>query len=100
MSRPTSKDHNRNACLNHGTFIEETIQSVIDQEYPNFEYFVIDGGSTDQTVSILENFDTHIDFWTSTPDKGQAAAINKGFATVSGEILGWLNSGEPPLCWS
>jgi glycosyltransferase involved in cell wall biosynthesis len=80
--------------FNHGQFIEETIKSVIDQGYPNLEYFVIDGGSTDGTVSILEKYDEHIDFWTSAPDKGQAAAINKGFAMASGEILAWLNSDD------
>ena len=80
--------------LNQGQFIEETIKSILNQEYPNLEYFVIDGGSTDGTVSILEKYDEHIDFWTSAPDKGQAAAINRGFAMASGEILAWLNSDD------
>jgi glycosyltransferase involved in cell wall biosynthesis len=80
--------------LNQGPFVEETIKSIIDQEYPNLEYFVMDGGSTDRTVSILEKYDEHIDFWTSAPDKGQAAAINQGFARANGEILAWLNSDD------
>jgi glycosyltransferase involved in cell wall biosynthesis len=80
--------------FNHGQFIEDTIKSIIDQGYPNLEYFVIDGGSNDGTVSILEKYDEHINFWTSAPDKGQAAAINKGFAMASGEILAWLNSDD------
>ena len=80
--------------FNHGQFIEQTIKSIIDQEYPNLKYFVIDGGSTDGTVSILEKYDAHIDFWTSAPDGGQAAAINKGFAMATGDILAWLNSDD------
>src|SRR5262245_14464164 len=80
--------------LNQGQFIEETIQSIIGQRYPNMEYFVIDGGSTDDTLSILRKYDDRIDFWVSAADKGQAAAINKGFARASGEILGWLNSDD------
>jgi|SRR6516165_3382699 len=80
--------------FNRGQFIEQTIRSVIDQEYPNLEYFVFDGGSTDGTVSILEKYNEHIDFWTSAPDKGQAAAINNGFAKANGEILTWLNSDD------
>jgi Glycosyl transferase family 2 len=80
--------------FNQGRFIEQTIKSIIDQGYPNLEYFVLDGGSTDETVSILKKYDEYIDFWTSAPDKGQAAAINKGFAMASGEILTWLNSDD------
>jgi hypothetical protein len=80
--------------LNQGKFIEETIKSILDQEYSNLEYIVIDGGSNDGTVSILQKYDEHIDFWTSAPDKGQASAINKGFAMASGEILAWLNSDD------
>jgi glycosyltransferase involved in cell wall biosynthesis len=81
-------------CLNRGQFIEQTINSILDQGYPNLEYFVIDGGSTDNTISILEKYDRHIDCWTSEPDNGQAAAINKGFAKASGEVLTWLNSDD------
>jgi glycosyltransferase involved in cell wall biosynthesis len=80
--------------FNQGRFIEQTIKSIIDQGYSNLEYFVLDGGSTDETVSILKKYDEYIDFWTSAPDKGQAAAINKGFAMASGEILTWLNSDD------
>jgi hypothetical protein len=80
--------------FNHGRFIEQTIKSIIDQGYPNLEYFVMDGGSTDETVSILKKYDEYIDFWTSAPDKGQAAAINKGFGMATGEILTWLNSDD------
>ena len=79
---------------NQGQFIEETIRSVLLQGYPNLEYIVIDGGSTDGTVDILRKYERHIDFWVSERDKGQAAAINKGFARASGEILAWLNSDD------
>src|SRR5262249_28017307 len=65
---------------NQGQFIEETIRSVLLQRYPNLEYIVTDGGSKDNTLDILRKYEHFIDFWTSTPDKGQADAINKGFA--------------------
>ena len=79
---------------NHGQFIEETIRSVVLQGYPNLEYIVIDGGSTDYTVDILHKYERYIDFWQSEPDKGQANAINKGFARANGDILAWLNSDD------
>lgn len=80
--------------FNQGRFIEQTIASVIAQKYPNLEYIVMDGGSTDGTVDVLRKYQRHIDYWTSAPDGGQAAAINKGFARASGEILAWLNSDD------
>lgn len=80
--------------FNQGQFIEQTIDSVIGQRYPNLEYIVIDGGSTDGTVDILKKYDHQIDFWISEPDGGQANAINKGFAKGNGEILAWLNSDD------
>jgi glycosyltransferase involved in cell wall biosynthesis len=80
--------------FNQGQFIEQTIASVLDQKYPNLEYIVMDGGSTDGTVDILRKYERHIDFWESAPDKGQAGAINKGFARARGEILAWLNSDD------
>lgn len=79
---------------NQGQFIEETIRSVLLQGYPNLVYVVIDGGSTDNTKEILHKYGRHIGFWTSEPDKGQADAINKGFAKANGEILAWLNSDD------
>jgi glycosyltransferase involved in cell wall biosynthesis len=80
--------------FNHGRFIEQTIASVLDQHYPNLEYIVMDGGSTDGTADILRKHERHLHFWTSVPDSGQADAINKGFAQASGEILAWLNSDD------
>jgi glycosyltransferase involved in cell wall biosynthesis len=79
---------------NQGKFIEETIRSVLLQGYPNLEYIVMDGGSTDNTVEILRKYQHAIDFWTSAPDKGQAYAINKGFTRAAGDILAWLNSDD------
>lgn len=79
---------------NQGKFIEETIRSVIFQDYPNVEYIVMDGGSTDETVEILNRYDPWIDYWESTPDDGQAHAINKGLKRATGDIHGWLNSDD------
>ena len=77
---------------NQGKFIEETIQSVIEQQYPNFEHIVVDAGSTDHTVKILEKY-PHLN-WISEPDKGQAHAINKGILMTTGEIVAYLNSDD------
>ncbi len=79
---------------NQGEFIEETIQSVLNQRYPNLEYIVIDGGSTDQTVSILEKYSGSFAYWVSEKDQGQTNAINKGFAKATGDIVAVLNSDD------
>ena len=79
---------------NQGQFIEETIRSVLLQGYPNLEYIVMDGGSKDRTLEILRKYQHAIGFWISAPDKGQAEAINKGFARASGEIWAGLNSDD------
>ena len=79
--------------FNQGDFIEETIMSVLSQDYPNIEYIVIDGGSTDNTLDILQKYREHIT-WISEPDRGQADAVNKGFSSAKGQILGWLNSDD------
>jgi len=79
---------------NQGQFIEETIRSVLLQGYPNVEYVVMDGGSTDETVGILKKYDPWIDTWESRPDDGQSDAINRGFRQTSGEIYNWLNSDD------
>jgi glycosyltransferase involved in cell wall biosynthesis len=78
--------------LNQGAYIEETIQSVLDQDYPNIEHVVVDGGSTDGTLHVLHRF-PHLR-WISEPDRGQADAVNKGFRMARGEIFGWLNSDD------
>jgi len=77
-----------------GRFLAETIESVLAQDYPNLEHIVIDGGSTDESVAVLERYGSRLAYWTSTPDNGQAHALNKGFARAKGEILGWLNADD------
>ncbi len=79
--------------LNQGQFIEETIQSVLSQNYPNLEYLVMDGGSSDQTLEILQRYSGQI-VWSSEKDKGQANAINKGLRIASGDILAYLNADD------
>lgn len=79
---------------NQGQFLEETIRSILLQGYPNLEYFIIDGGSTDQSRDIIQKYEPWIDFWVSEPDKGQTDALNKGFKKTSGEIAAWLNSDD------
>jgi glycosyltransferase involved in cell wall biosynthesis len=79
---------------NQGKYIEETIESVIAQKYPNLEFIIVDGGSTDATLSIIEKYKEFINIVISEPDNGQSHAINKGFALATGEILTWLNSDD------
>ena len=79
---------------NQGTYIEEAIRSLLLQGYPNLEYVVIDGGSSDATVDILRKYSPWITHWVSEPDRGQAHALNKGFANSRGDILAWLNSDD------
>ena len=75
-------------------YIERTLLSVIDQNYPNIEYFVQDGGSKDGTIEILMRHEKKLSGWVSEPDMGQSNAINSGFNRTSGEIMGWLNSDD------
>ncbi len=83
---------------NQGQFIRETIESVLGQEYPNLEYWVIDGGSTDQTLEVLREYSNDPRLhWISEPDRGQADAVNKGWVRCRGDILGWLNSDDTYL---
>lgn len=79
--------------LNQGRFIERTIQSVLDQEYPGLDYVVVDGGSTDETRAVLQARGNTLR-WVSEPDRGQAHAVNKGLAMTSAEVVGWLNSDD------
>lgn len=80
--------------FNQGCYLRETLQSIVDQRYPELELIVIDGGSTDDSVAVIETFDDHISYWVSEKDNGQSHAINKGFAKATGEILCWLNSDD------
>ena len=85
---------------NQGQFLEATIQSVLSQNYPNLEYIIIDGGSTDNSVEIIQKYTEYLHFWCSEPDAGQYAAINKGFAHSTGEIMAWLNSDDMYFPWT
>lgn len=79
---------------NQGQFLGAAIESILNQEYPQVELVVIDGGSNDNSVSILESYSEHIDFWSSEEDDGQSDALNKGFKVITGDIVGWLNSDD------
>jgi glycosyltransferase involved in cell wall biosynthesis len=79
---------------NQGPFLEETIRSVLLQGYPDLEYIVIDGNSTDESVAIISKYEPWIIYWISEPDAGQTDAINKGIRKTSGDILAWLNSDD------
>jgi glycosyltransferase involved in cell wall biosynthesis len=79
---------------NQGEFIEETIRSVLLQDYPNVEYIIVDGGSSDDTIELIKKYSPWVAYWVSEPDRGQSHAINKGFAKARGEVVAWLNSDD------
>ncbi|MCG8468124.1 MAG: glycosyltransferase [Gemmatimonadetes bacterium] len=80
--------------FNQGSYLEETIRSVLLQGYPNLEYIVMDGGSSDDSVEILERYAPWLAYWTSRPDRGQSDAINRGFHRSTGDVQAWLNSDD------
>ena len=92
MNRPTISIVT--PSFNQGEYIEETIRSVIQQDYPSVEYIIIDGGSTDNSVEIIKKYKKSLAYWVSEPDHGQADAIVKGFKRATGNILGFLNSDD------
>ena len=77
---------------NSEKYIEATIRSVLMQDYPNLDYFIVDGGSTDKTVDIIRKYDRQLAGWMSEPDNGMYDALNKGFARTTGEIMGWISA--------
>lgn len=81
-------------CFNSEKYLEQTIQSVVNQTYNNIEYIVIDGGSTDNTLNIIKKYEEHISVWISEPDKNMYDAINKGMALLTGDYWGVLNSDD------
>ncbi|QHT69590.1 glycosyltransferase [Rhodocytophaga rosea] len=80
--------------FNQAHYLEFTIKSILDQNYPNLEYIIIDGGSTDGSVDIIKKYEKHLAYWISEPDQGLYFALHKGLSKSTGEIMGWLNSDD------
>ena len=85
---------------NQGRFLGETIQSILDQNYANLEYVIIDGGSNDCSVDIIKAYEKQLHYWTSEKDEGHGHALNKGFSHTTGEIMAWINSDDKYTPWS
>ncbi|MCE5231485.1 glycosyltransferase [bacterium] len=80
--------------LNQGRYLEQTIRSVLEQGYPNLQYWVQDGGSTDESLEIIKKYAPRLTGWASAPDKGHADAVNRGFANIQGEVMAFINSDD------
>jgi glycosyltransferase involved in cell wall biosynthesis len=86
--------------FNQGRFLEKTIRSILDQEYPNLEYIIMDGNSTDGSADKIRKYESRLSYWESRPDNGQYDAIQKGFDKSSGEIMAYLNSDDLYFPWT
>ena len=86
--------------FNQGMFLEETIKSVLDQNYENLEYVIIDGGSTDNSLDIIKKYEHKLHKWISEEDEGHGHALNKGFSYTTGDIMAWINSDDKYTPWS
>src|SRR5262245_202733 len=86
--------------FNQAPFLEQTITSILGQNQPGLEYVIMDGGSTDGSVQIIEKYAPKLSFWTSAPDGGHYAAVNAGFAKTTGGIMAWLNADDQYLPWT
>jgi glycosyltransferase involved in cell wall biosynthesis len=80
--------------FNQAPYLEQTIDSILSQGYPNLEYIIMDGGSNDGSVDIIKKYERHLTHWESKPDNGQAHAINKGLKIATGEVINWINSDD------
>jgi len=96
MTQPSNRPLPRISLItpvrNSAPYLEQTIRSILLQNYPNLEYFIVDGGSTDGTLDIVRKYESQISGWISEPDRGMYDALNKGFARTSGEIMGWISA--------
>ena len=94
VSQPLPKISIVTPSFNQGEFLEECIDSILSQNYPNLEYIIMDGGSTDLSILTIKKYEKYLTYWQSKPDGGHYVALNEGFSKTTGEIMAWLNSDD------